>query len=63
MVSKNCPECSAVINIELPSEIGQQVTCLQCGLLLEIIWLFPIELAVLDTSTENVLNQPDEPLS
>jgi lysine biosynthesis protein LysW len=31
--------------MERPVEINQQVVCSNCGLELEVIWLYPLELA------------------
>jgi lysine biosynthesis protein LysW len=44
-MSNYCPRCKAPLNIPTPVEIKQQVTCENCGMELEVVWLYPLELA------------------
>lgn len=44
-MSKKCPVCNSMLNLPQPVEINQQVICENCGLELEVIWLYPLELA------------------
>ena len=44
-MSKKCPVCNSMLHISQPIEINQQVVCANCGLELEIVWLYPLELA------------------
>jgi len=40
-----CPTCKTALQIETPIHINQQVICPNCGLELEVVWLYPLELA------------------
>ncbi len=42
---KNCPTCKSQLTLETPIEINQSVICPNCGLELEVVWLYPLELA------------------
>jgi lysine biosynthesis protein LysW len=44
MTSK-CPTCKSPLQLETPLEINQQVICSNCGLELDVVWLYPLELA------------------
>jgi lysine biosynthesis protein LysW len=44
-MSNRCPTCHSILDLERPIEINQQVLCSNCGLELEVIWLYPLELA------------------
>jgi alpha-aminoadipate carrier protein LysW len=49
-----CPECEAVIDEEF-EEIGEIITCPECGVELEVISLDPVEfdLAVIDDEEDD----------
>lgn len=40
-----CPACKNELELEVPLKINQSVVCSTCGLELEVIWLYPLELA------------------
>ncbi len=44
-MSKKCPICSSMLPLKQPVEINQLVVCANCGLELEVVWLYPLELA------------------
>ena len=44
-MSSRCPTCQTPLQMEKPIEINQQVMCSNCGLELEVVWLYPLELA------------------
>jgi lysine biosynthesis protein LysW len=44
-MSKKCPVCNSMLHLTQPVEINQQVVCANCGLELEVVWLYPLELA------------------
>lgn len=39
-----CPECDTRITFKKQPELGQQVTCRECGEVLEVVELEPLEL-------------------
>ncbi len=39
-----CPGCNSPLNIHSPLKINQSVTCSNCGLEQEVVWLYPLEL-------------------
>lgn len=45
MMSRKCPVCNSDLVFETPISLNQQVTCQICGLELEVVWLYPLELA------------------
>jgi lysine biosynthesis protein LysW len=51
-MSRKCPVCNSTLSIKQPIEINQQVVCSNCGLALEVIWLYPLELARLNSPTD-----------
>ena len=57
MVTVLCPECHVSIKLEPNPEIGQRVTCQSCHTDLEVTWLFPVSLDLLETEKLN----PDYP--
>jgi len=40
-----CPACKNELVLDIPLKINQSVVCSTCGLELEVIWLYPLELA------------------
>ena len=44
-MTEKCPTCKTLLQLEPPLEINQTVICSNCGMELEIIWLYPLELA------------------
>lgn len=40
-----CPVCKSRLDLENPLRINQSIICSKCGLELEVIWLYPLELA------------------
>lgn len=52
-MSDKCPVCKTPLAIRTPLEIKQSVVCGNCGLELEVVWLYPLELAkVSDSKTD-----------
>jgi lysine biosynthesis protein LysW len=45
VMSKKCPVCNSDLQLKYPVTVNQQVICTNCGLELEVIWLYPLELA------------------
>lgn len=48
-MTKPCPTCNSPLELKSPLEINQSVICSSCGLELEVIWLYPLELAKVAT--------------
>lgn len=48
-MSKKCPVCNSSLQMPLPVEINQLVVCSNCGVELEVVWLYPLELAKVST--------------
>jgi lysine biosynthesis protein LysW len=44
-MTERCPTCKTPLNLKSPLEINQSVICDNCGLELEVVWLYPLELA------------------
>ncbi len=44
-MSKPCPVCNSIFSVDQSVEIRQQVVCPNCGSELEVVWLYPLELA------------------
>ena len=44
-MTKSCPTCKTPLEIKSPLEINQSVICPHCGLEMEVVWLYPLELA------------------
>ena len=54
----HCPECESVVEIEVDDvEEGQIVTCLECGVELEVVNTNPIEL---DLAEDEDLEEEEE---
>jgi lysine biosynthesis protein LysW len=52
-MTRKCPVCNLDILIQDPVELHQQVICPNCDLELEVVWLYPLELAkVLDYQSD-----------
>ena len=55
MVTISCPECQSQIQINSDTEIGQRVICQSCNVILEVTWLFPIEVDFTEDVEQNSL--------
>lgn len=44
-MTRKCPACNSDLQLQHPVTINQQVICTNCGLELEVVWLYPLELA------------------
>ncbi|MEJ2448574.1 MAG: nucleotide exchange factor GrpE [Anaerolineales bacterium] len=44
-MSNECPACNTKLSTPQAVEINQQVVCSHCGLKLEVVWLYPLELS------------------
>jgi ribosomal protein L37AE/L43A len=48
MIQAKCPVCASRIVFAAGPKIWQQQKCPACGLVSEVVWLYPVELDVLD---------------
>ena len=55
MITVKCPLCQNKIIVSQPILLGQRVTCSECTSPLEVIWLYPVSLDVVETK-EGKLN-------
>jgi len=53
MITAVCPQCQNKINLIMPLELGQRVTCSWCNTPLEIIWLYPLSLDTIEWEAGN----------
>lgn len=52
-MSTKCPICKCTLKYALPVEINQLLICSNCGVELEVVWLYPLELV------RNTRSNPD----
>jgi lysine biosynthesis protein LysW len=48
MVIATCPECYQEVQVSESPKIGHHVLCENCGMKLEVVWLYPLALDFLD---------------
>jgi hypothetical protein len=48
MIQAKCPSCASKITFVSGPKIWQRQKCPICGLLSEVVWLYPVELDLLD---------------
>ena len=60
-MTKICPTCGTSLDLKGPLEINQSVICSNCGLELEVIWLYPLELAKVATYNPDPTKQRKHP--
>ncbi len=64
MITANCPQCQNKINLVMPLVLGQRLTCSVCNTPLEIIWLYPVSLDMIEAERPNSeMKSPDEDVS
>ena len=44
LINATCPACKSITELVNPPQIGQQIICSVCNVLLVIVWLYPISL-------------------
>jgi len=52
-MTTKCPDCHSEINYRPPIQLNQLFTCSNCGLELEVIWLYPLEFAKISPANAN----------
>ena len=48
MIQAKCPSCASTIEFATGPKIWQQQKCPICGLVSEVVWLYPVELDLPD---------------
>jgi hypothetical protein len=51
MMIIKCPACNREIEISEDPNIGFQLTCIHCSIELEVTWLFPLTLDLLEKNS------------
>jgi len=60
-MTKLCPTCNTPLLLNSPLEIHQSIVCSNCGLELEVVWLYPLELAKVVSYKEDSTKQKNDP--
>jgi hypothetical protein len=50
MLTVTCPQCQRQIDLDSDPEIGQCLICKSCHAILEVTWLFPVDVDFLENS-------------
>jgi alpha-aminoadipate carrier protein LysW len=57
----NCPECDSTIDVdEMDVEVGDELSCSECGALLRVFSDSPLELELADDDTDEDDDDEDE---
>ncbi|MGE3277422.1 MAG: hypothetical protein AB7O67_20080 [Vicinamibacterales bacterium] len=57
----SCPECDSPIDIdELDADVGDELSCSECGALLRVSDDSPLELEIVDDEDEDDLDDDDD---
>lgn len=60
-MAANCPECDSTIDVdELDVEVGDELSCSECGALLRVFSDSPLELELADDDTDEDDDDEDE---
>ena len=60
-MAANCPECDAEIEVdEMDVEVGDELSCSECGALIRVASDAPLELELADDDDEDVDDDDDE---
>jgi lysine biosynthesis protein LysW len=60
-MAANCPECDSVIDIdEMDVDVGDELSCSECGALLRVFSDSPLELELADDDDEDEDEDEDE---
>lgn len=57
MMFRKCPTCNQDLQLQSPVEINQLVICENCGQEMEVIWVFPLELAKIRSQSQEAFPQ------
>lgn len=60
-MAANCPECDSQIDVdEMDVEVGDELSCSECGALLRVFSDSPLELELADDDTDEDDDEEDE---
>lgn len=59
MPTTKCPECTEEVYVDAESEQGDKITCDECGSVLVVVGLDPIEVDLKDDSDSDDLGDKD----
>lgn len=59
MITAICPHCHNEFGLFMPLAVGQRVTCSVCKTYLEIIWLFPVSLDMIENQKQSTEQNTD----
>jgi alpha-aminoadipate/glutamate carrier protein LysW len=60
-MAANCPECDSTIDVdEMDVEVGDELSCSECGALLRVFSDSPLELELADDDTDEDDDDEDE---
>ncbi len=60
-MAANCPECDSVIDIdEMDVDVGDELSCSECGALLRVFSESPLELELADEDDEDDEEKEDD---
>jgi lysine biosynthesis protein LysW len=60
-MAANCPECDSTIDVdELDVEVGDELSCSECGALLRVFSDSPLELELADDDTDEDDDDDDD---
>lgn len=54
MIHIKCPACNAYILLDTQPQIGWPIICPSCKRNLEVVWLYPIELGLVETQDQGL---------
>ncbi|HYE14429.1 MAG TPA: hypothetical protein VD968_08325 [Pyrinomonadaceae bacterium] len=55
-----CPDCDADVHVDTDADKGDTVTCEECGTVLEVVGLDPVELDIVEDDMEEDYDDEDE---
>ena len=57
MANVKCPHCGAEVHVGEKPWLGQRETCGECENVLEVVWLFPLELDYCEDNGAQTVNE------
>jgi len=63
MPTSKCPECEEEVYVDADSEQGDKVTCDECGSVLVVVGLDPIELDLKTDTDDDPYDESHDPLA
>jgi lysine biosynthesis protein LysW len=54
MLKAKCPRCEATIMLPSEASQGEKVECPHCGCQCEVIWMYPLELGIVEKPLDQI---------